>query len=109
MIVINNKKFARNDSEFTDSLFENGGTCVGYYKPTKRGIQLMDHQKTLFAFVVNNRHNEQFFVSAGRNDDGRIRYSYALTSKDERFLGMDSMRYGEKISLAEKLIEGVTG
>ena len=103
MLVINHKKFARNDNEFTDSLFGAAGTCVGYYKPTKRSIQLMDHQKTLFAVIVNNGYGERFFVSA-RRIDGRIHYSYSLSDSGEQFLGMDNMKYGEKIRLAEKLV-----
>lgn len=44
MITFNGVKFAKNDKEMTDSLFQQGGTCAGFYKVTKRGIQLMDLQ-----------------------------------------------------------------
>ena len=46
MFTINGRTFAANDHEFTESLFTEGGTCVGYYKRDGRGgLHLMDHQK----------------------------------------------------------------
>jgi len=44
MITLNNKQFARNNKEFVNSLFTTGSTCVGYYKPLKNQIKLMDMQ-----------------------------------------------------------------
>lgn len=45
MITLNDKKLARNEEEFINSLFETGGTCVGYYKPNKLSITILDHKK----------------------------------------------------------------
>ena len=42
MITLNNKKFAENENEFTDSLFHSGGTCVGYARILKRQVKLFD-------------------------------------------------------------------
>lgn len=104
MLTINNKQYASNDKEFTNSLFNAGGTCVGYYKRTARGIQLMNMQKKLFAFVVNNKNNEQFFVSATRmKDTNRVRYSFALSSADDKALGFDKISYSEQSNIAKQL------
>lgn len=45
MLILNGKKFAKNEDEFTSSLFETGGTCVGYYKANKKSITLKNMQK----------------------------------------------------------------
>ena len=84
MIIINGNKFAKNDKEFTSSLFMESGTCTGYYKKTRNGIQLLDMQKNVIAFIVNGirRKESPFIVSATRSQKG-IRYSYSLSSNLE--------------------------
>jgi len=84
MIILNGNKFAKNDKEFTSSLFMWAGTCVGYYKKTKNGIQLLDMQKNVIAFIVNGikRKESPFIVSATRTSKG-IRYSYSLCTRLE--------------------------
>lgn len=52
MITINNKKFAANEEEFTNSLFEEGGTCVGYYKVVGRKVWLLNAQKEQIGIIV---------------------------------------------------------
>ena len=42
MIELNGKKFAKNNKEFTESLFHKGGTCTGFYRKTKNKIILED-------------------------------------------------------------------
>lgn len=55
MITVNGYKFARNDREFTDSLFSDA-TCVGYYKPDgKGGIFLLDHQRNRVGGIRRDR------------------------------------------------------
>ena len=53
MLTINERKFAKNDKEFINSLFEGKTTCDGYYK--KKGSQryeLVDgERKTQFEEV----------------------------------------------------------
>jgi hypothetical protein len=104
MININGNKFALNDNEFLDTLFTGNRTAIGYYKKTKRGIQLMDHQKSLFAFVVNNNHNERFFVSATRKDNA-IRYSFSTSTMTDRLLGFDKISYSQQAAIASQLFE----
>lgn len=104
MITISGKKYARTDAEFTASLFNPGGTCSGFYKPRKNGVLLMDMQKEPFAFVVNNKYKEVFFVSA-RAEGNKIRYFHSTTSADEATLGITG--YMQSHELAQSVIEQV--
>ncbi len=54
MITLNGNKFAANESEFKDSLFCAGSTCVGYYKVNKRTVTLKDHNKVKVGVISNN-------------------------------------------------------
>lgn len=73
MITLNGKKFAKNDEEFTNSLFERGGTCVGFYRVNKRSISLLDTNKNKIGVI--NRHG--VLGSARKLDIGKYWYSYA--------------------------------
>ena len=107
MLIVNGKKYANTDKEFTGSLFDKSGTCSGFYKVNKGGIVLMDMQKTVFAFIVNNKHNEQFFVSAIRQADKKIRYMYALADSDADNLGVKNMGYIQGRECAKMAIESL--
>ena len=76
MITLNGKQFAKNDNEFTNSLFKRGGTCVGFYKANKRSITLYDIQRNKIG-VINR---EGVLASATKQDDGNYWYSYANPS-----------------------------
>ena len=76
MITLNGKQFAKNDDEFTNSLFKRGGTCVGFYKAYKRSITLFDMQKNKIGVI--NRHG--VLASATKQNDGNYWYSYANPS-----------------------------
>jgi len=106
MLIINGKQYAANDKEFTASLFNSGGTAYGFYKKRANGVLLMDMQKNPFAFVVNNRHNEQFFVSCGTHE-GRIFYMHSTTAQAEEILGLDKLGYIGGIELAQHVIKQV--
>ncbi len=54
MIILNDKKFALNDNEFINSLFQTGGTCTGYYKVNKRSIMLLNIQREKIGII--NKH-----------------------------------------------------
>lgn len=73
MIILNSKKFAEKESEFTDSLFQSGGTCVGYAKRNKASITLLDHQKNKIGVI--NKHG--VLCSATQLDNGKYWYSFA--------------------------------
>jgi len=108
MIIFNGNKFAKNDNEFTSSLFESGGTCVGFYKVTSRGIQLRDMQKNIIAFIVNNGHGERFIVSATRQNNGKIRYMFSTCNKVDKLLNLDKLGYMAKIKECERVITNNT-
>jgi hypothetical protein len=104
MILFNGVKFASNDKEFNQSLFEKSGTCYGYYKKLKRGIRLFDHNKQIFAFIVNNGYGERFIVSATNTDHG-IRCMHSTDSITDKLLGLDQVGYRQKIEECERIIK----
>lgn len=71
MIVINGKKFAESDNEFIDSLFDSGGTCVGYAKVYTRFIALQNMQKQRVGIV-----NHEGVVATATKRSGGWWYSY---------------------------------
>jgi len=105
MLTINGKKYVKNDAEFTDTLFQAGGTAYGYYKKLKNGIQLFNMQKELFAFIVNNSRGEVFAVSAIKFE-GKARYSFGIDSITEKLLGLDVVRYSDKPAYLRAAIAG---
>jgi hypothetical protein len=104
------KKYAKNNEEMAESLFQQGGTCAGYYRvksgPVASGVLLLDLQKNPFAFAVR-RGLDSWFVTAGRDAaTGRTRYMYGTDEAVERKLGIDSLLPSEKKKAAESLIAG---
>lgn len=73
MLILNGKKFAENEKEFTDSLFSTGETCVGYVKPYKRQAILLDHQKNRIGAITCHR----CLLCATKASDGKYWYSFA--------------------------------
>lgn len=96
-LTIGNRIFAPSKDAMIETLFRpvNGRTADGHYRIFKGGVQLFDAQGDLFAFLVVNGHNEQFFVSAVM-DNGRAHYMFALSSMDEKELGVEGMGYMEQ-------------
>lgn len=86
MLIFNGKKYAKNDAEFVESLFDASGTCNGYYKRIKGGVQLFNMQRELTAYIVDRSDLERFIVSAGMHD-GKARYMYGLSTSAEQWLG----------------------
>jgi hypothetical protein len=72
MIILNGKKFAETEKEFTNSLFETGGTCVGYARRTKRTIILEDHNKNRIG-VINKW---GVLCKASKTEEGKYWYSF---------------------------------
>lgn len=100
MLIFNDRKYAKNDTEFVDSLFKSGSTCAGYYQRISNGIRMMTIKKEYFAFLVSNKHNERFIVSMGCRD-GKPYYMYGLNSSDAIALGVDQMTSGQIESLID--------
>ena len=72
MIVLNKKKFVKNDSELIETLFQKtGGTGVGYYKVLKYKIKLYNIQKELIGVITKNG-----VLAKASKINGRYWYSY---------------------------------
>ena len=89
MLIINNIKFAKNDKEFTNSLFETGNTAYGFYKKLKGRIHLMDMQRNIFAAVVVNNQDFKAIVNAVKLD-GKTHYQHGASDITEKLLGVPS-------------------
>jgi hypothetical protein len=88
MFVFNGKKYAKNDAEFTSSLFDAGGTCSGFYKRTKNGIRLFNMQREPLAFIVTNE-SRYFLVNMGEAL-GKLFYQYSIGDLQLNKLGFKS-------------------
>jgi len=72
VIELNGKKFAANENEFTASLFEGSGTCVGFYRVNKRTISLLNPQKEKVGVITCHR----VLAKATKRDEGGFWHSY---------------------------------
>lgn len=106
MITLAGKKYARNSAEMTESLFAPDGTCNGYYREHTGGavvgILFMDLQRKPFAFAAK-RGASAWFVTAGRDASGRIRYMFGTDEIVERQLGIDQLKHSEQRDEAMRL------
>lgn len=84
MKIIRGKKYAKNNKEFIDTLFQKDGTANGYYKENGKGIYLYDMQMKPRVFI---RAKDELTVSFSIMPNGRKRYMFAICSIDENFLG----------------------
>jgi len=97
MIMINGKKFAENDGDMTDSLFQHGGTCVGYAKRYKRQIVLSNIQKERIAVI--NKHG--VLCCATKQPEGGYWYSFATVKEIGRFIKYsDEANVGRDLSVS---------
>jgi hypothetical protein len=101
MLNINGKKYAKNEKEFTESLFNSGGTCEGYYKETKRKnynfIKLYGQNRKVFAYIKGGIEG---YILGTATESG---YMFGLCEKDRKKLGVGE-GYGEQIDFAESII-----
>jgi len=93
MITIGNKKYAKNNSEFMDSLFVAGGTCAGFYKVYKNRIIFKDMQGKPFACLVANDDYSPYFVCCSKLDNGKLFYMQGINSFDLKKLGIRTKDY----------------
>ena len=81
------------------------GDCAGYFRRLKWDVRFYDRHGELFACCVDNKHNEQFFVTAWVPDGEKSpRYLFALSNKDRASLGLPDS-YGVEIRVAETIAE----
>lgn len=76
----------------------------GFFERTGNGVRLYGMDGEPFAFVVNNRHNEQFIVTCSRRSDRRIWYMHALTDQDAKRLGIPDNGCLQGYDLARNII-----
>ncbi len=107
MLIINGLKFAKTEREFTESLFQRDGTCHGFYRATKSGIQLLDQHKKLRAFIVN-QHAQEFIVTATRLENGKIWYSFALCTLEEQWLNLSGLGFAAMREIARDACKAIT-
>lgn len=105
MLTINGRKFAKNDAEFTESLFVPGGTCAGFYKRTAKGVYLYDMRRELIGFM---RSDSRFtgLVTAYKAESGRTRYMFAACSTLEKLVGFDTLSYSEQSAAVQSSLAG---
>jgi len=102
MLIFNGKKYAKNDREFVESLFDPSCTCNGYYKRLKRGVQLFNMQHELTAYIVDRGPLERFIVSAGTHD-GKARYMYGLSTSAGKWLGIEENTFARDRQMIENM------
>jgi hypothetical protein len=90
MITIHGKKFAKNNTEAVESLFDSTGTVSGYCKVSKRKILFMNLQMEPIAFI--NQHgvlgnafvfNETIRYQAGMPSDHILYSGSMMTDHNE--------------------------
>jgi hypothetical protein len=84
MLTLYGKKYAKNEKEFTGTLFEKDGTANGFYRVLKAGIYLSDMQGNERAFI---RKDGLGPVTVFRHD-GKRRYMFSTSTRDEQWLGV---------------------
>jgi hypothetical protein len=75
MITLFGKKFAQNDNEAVESLFDSTGTVSGFYKVSKRKILIMNLQKEPIAFI-----NQHRVLGNAYTHDGKTYYQPSMPS-----------------------------
>jgi hypothetical protein len=101
MIIINGKKFAKNNTEFTSTLFESGGTAYGFYKRLKNRIEFSDMQGKPFAALVVNPGKFSGFIDM-TIVNGKKRYMFSHSNKVADIFGIPE-GYSNGIKYAESI------
>ena len=106
MLLFNGLAFAKNNAEFTGTLFRpvNGRTAHGFYSKRRNGYLLRDAQGNARAFIVNNSHGERFIVTAHDTDKG-VRFMFSTCADTEQWLGLDRLSYSEECAAARAAAE----
>jgi hypothetical protein len=107
MLTINGKHFAKNNSEFLDSLFTGGSTCSGYYKKTTKGVLLMDMHKEVIGYCQDNSQFTGVVTASRDKGSKKTRYMFAADSKLKEFLGFEAMTYKEESAAIAKALATV--
>jgi len=110
MIIINGLKFAKNNNEFVETLFQREGTASGFYKKKKNGILFLDMQNNPIFFLCCNNPSLPFFVTCGTDtiiSSGKkvIRYMHTTIAAHEKMLGLDKLSYRQQFEFCQTIKE----
>lgn len=106
MIELAGKKYARNNAELVDTLFQGPVTAAGFYRKLQNGVLFLDHQKKPFAAAVRDVTNGGcFFVNATRSENGRTRYNFSTNELTEKQLDIDGLTYSKQHDAAKAVIQ----
>jgi hypothetical protein len=94
--------FAPSPAALVSSLFDPGGTASGFFKVRKRGVLFCRGNGEPLVFLVANKRGERFFVSCGRQSDGRIVFMHSMISRDREVLGIPE-KMAESSAMAESI------
>lgn len=98
--------FSSSKQSAVESVFNPGGTAAGYYKVKKNGVMFFDMQDKPVIFLCNIPQNTNpFFVTCYKTEQGQIRYSYAMTSKEEKLTGLYG--YGDNVEKAKEVLKAI--
>lgn len=103
---------ASNGLAFAPEKADAPGEISGLYRRVGQNVLLMERDGTPFALACFNDdqgrpgRGDGFMVSAGLCD-GRLRYSFALTTRDEARLGLADARFSEQRQFAKSLRAGL--
>jgi hypothetical protein len=79
--------------QLVNSLFNPSGTASGFYQKKKNGVLFSRPNGTPWFFLCANSSIDPFYVSCSVDSKGRTRYMFAMSTLDERDLGMESLRH----------------
>jgi hypothetical protein len=79
---------------------------AGFWDHHQDGVLLMDRDRKPFAYVVNNRQGERFFVSCSQNDDGKVWFMHGLDERAAARLGLPDSYLG-RLDVARTVIDDV--
>lgn len=73
------------------------------YKIRKNGVLFLNSKSEPFSFLVANKHNERFFVSCAKAENGKLFYMFSLSNIDKNLLGLSDMTYTQEHEEAKRI------
>ena len=74
----------------------------GVIRKHKGGFAFLDDNKEPFMFLVDNKYNEQFFVTCHKVE-GKTRFLFSTTEATGKRMGLDKLGHKETDELAKSL------
>ena len=102
MLIFNGKKYAKNDAEFTESLFHRAGTCNGFYKRYKNHVKIYTQQKELVA-AISTSLDGYYQSHTAYTENGRNVLLPGMTDATEKFLGLDGLSFMQQADAAKAI------